>query len=62
MRVPPDTWFTQEVLADGNHLVIKVNGTTTVDYRDPNDTYGGRPGARGPATNRYERQKTCSAT
>jgi hypothetical protein len=38
MRVPPDTWFTQEVLADGNHLVIKVNGTTTVDYRDPNDT------------------------
>src|SRR5262249_55833484 len=26
----PDEWFTQEVLADGNHIVIKVNGKTTV--------------------------------
>jgi hypothetical protein len=39
MLVPPDTWFTQEVLADGNHIVIKVNGKTTVDFRDPNNTY-----------------------
>src|SRR6516162_3729982 len=29
--VPPDTWFTQEVEAVGDHIVIKVNGKTTVD-------------------------------
>jgi hypothetical protein len=34
MLVPPGTWFTQEVIADGNHIVIKVNGKTTVDYFD----------------------------
>lgn len=27
-----DAWFTQEVTADGNHIVIKVNGQTTIDY------------------------------
>jgi hypothetical protein len=37
--VKPDEWFTQEVIADGNHLVIKVNGKTTVDFVDPNSTY-----------------------
>ncbi len=30
--VPPDTWFTQEVIVDGNHVIIKVNGKVTVDY------------------------------
>ena len=30
--VPPDTWFTQEIEAVGNHIIIKVNGKTTVDY------------------------------
>ncbi len=35
----PDEWFTQEVTADGNHIVIKVNGVTTVDYTDPHNTY-----------------------
>jgi hypothetical protein len=35
----PDEWFTQEVTADGNHIVIKVNGKTTVDYTDKNNTY-----------------------
>jgi hypothetical protein len=34
MLVPPDTWFTQEVIADGNHLLIKVNGKPTVDFVD----------------------------
>ena len=33
--MPPDTWFTQEVEAVGDHIVIKVNGKTTVDYVDP---------------------------
>lgn len=37
--VPPDTWFTQEVEAVGNHIIIKVNGKTTVDYKDPKDTF-----------------------
>jgi hypothetical protein len=32
--VEPDTFFTQEVIADGNHIVIKVNGKITVDFVD----------------------------
>jgi hypothetical protein len=32
--VPPGEWFTMEVIAEGNHLVIKVNGRTTADYTD----------------------------
>ncbi len=32
--VPPDKWFTLEVLADGNHIVIKVEGRVTADYID----------------------------
>ncbi|HZZ77666.1 MAG TPA: DUF1080 domain-containing protein [Gemmataceae bacterium] len=32
--VKPDTWFTQEVIAVGNHIIIKVNGKTTVDFVD----------------------------
>jgi type 1 glutamine amidotransferase len=39
MLVPPDTWFTQEVIAEGNHIIIKVNDKTTVDYIDKNNTY-----------------------
>ncbi|HUE16647.1 MAG TPA: SUMF1/EgtB/PvdO family nonheme iron enzyme [Planctomycetaceae bacterium] len=41
MLVPPGEWFTQEVTAIGNHIVIKVNGKTTVDYKvtDPNKTF-----------------------
>jgi hypothetical protein len=35
----PDEWFTQEVTADGDHLVVKVNGKTTVDWKDPKATY-----------------------
>ena len=41
MLVPPDTWFTQEVEAVGNHITIKVNGETVVDtdVTDPKKTY-----------------------
>jgi hypothetical protein len=35
----PGEWFTQEVTADGNRIVIKVNGKTTVDYVDPHATF-----------------------
>jgi hypothetical protein len=37
--VPPDTWFTQEVIADGNHIVIKVNGKVATDFVDEKNTY-----------------------
>jgi serine/threonine protein kinase len=30
----PDEWFTQEVIAKGDHIVIKVNGRTVVDLHD----------------------------
>lgn len=39
MLVPPDTWFTQEVMADGNHIIIKVNDKTVVDYVDSKNTF-----------------------
>lgn len=39
MLVQPDTWFTQEVIAKGNHIIIKVNGKKTVDYKDEKNTY-----------------------
>lgn len=35
----PDEWFTQEVIARGNHIIIKVNGKVTVDYVDRHNTY-----------------------
>lgn len=35
----PDEWFTQEVIAEGNHIIIKVNGETITDYVDPNNTF-----------------------
>jgi Domain of Unknown Function (DUF1080) len=39
MLVKPDEWFTQEVIAVGNHIIIKVNGKTTVDFVDKNNTH-----------------------
>jgi hypothetical protein len=39
MLVKPDTWFTQEVIANGNHIIIKVNGKKTVDFTDEKNTY-----------------------
>ena len=39
MLVKPDEWFTQEVIAVGNHIIIKVNGKTTVDFIDKKNTY-----------------------
>jgi hypothetical protein len=39
MLVKPDEWFTQEVTAIGNHIIIKVNGKTTVDFVDKENTH-----------------------
>jgi hypothetical protein len=35
----PDEWFTQEVTAKGNHIIIKVNGKVTVDWTDRDNTF-----------------------
>jgi len=37
--VPDDTWWTQHIIADGNHIVIKVNDKVVVDYVDEKNTY-----------------------
>jgi len=37
--VPDDTWFTQDITAIGNHIVIKVNGKVTVDFVDEKNTF-----------------------
>lgn len=33
MLVKPDTWFEQEVIANGDHIIIKVNGKETVNKK-----------------------------
>jgi hypothetical protein len=35
----PDEFFTQEVTAIGNKITIKVNGKTTIEWTDPNNTH-----------------------
>lgn len=38
LREPPakdDEWFTQEVIVEGKHIVLKVDGKVTVDYLEP---------------------------
>jgi formylglycine-generating enzyme required for sulfatase activity/serine/threonine protein kinase len=32
--VPPGEWFTLDVIAEGDHIVVQVNGRTTADYTD----------------------------
>jgi hypothetical protein len=39
MLVPADTWFTQEVIANGNHIQILVNGKKVVDFTDEKKTH-----------------------
>ncbi len=39
MLVPPDTWFSQEVTAVGNHIIIKVNDKVVVNFIDPKNTH-----------------------
>jgi hypothetical protein len=35
----PDEWFTQEVVAEGDHIQIFVNGQKTLDWKDPDNTF-----------------------
>jgi hypothetical protein len=37
--VPDDTWWTQHIIADDSHIVIKVNGKTVVDHVDEKRTH-----------------------
>ncbi len=37
--VPDDTWWTQHIIADGNHIQIKVNGKTVADYVDEKNRF-----------------------
>jgi hypothetical protein len=37
--VADDAWWNQHVIAEGNHIRILVNGSETVNFVDPNNTY-----------------------
>ncbi|HWQ55907.1 MAG TPA: DUF1080 domain-containing protein [Bryobacteraceae bacterium] len=37
--IPDDTWWEQHIIADGNHIVIMVNGKPVVDYIDEKNTF-----------------------
>ena len=37
--VEPETWFTQEVIAEGPHIKILVNDKMVVDYVDKKNTF-----------------------
>ncbi|MBI3683080.1 MAG: DUF1080 domain-containing protein [Acidobacteria bacterium] len=37
--VPDDTWWTQHIIADGNHIIIKVNDKAVVDHFDQKNQY-----------------------
>ncbi len=37
--IEDDTWWTQHIIADGNHIVIKVNDEVVVDFVDKANTY-----------------------
>jgi hypothetical protein len=35
----PGLWFTLDVIADGNHFVVMIDGRKVVDFVDPTDTF-----------------------
>lgn len=37
--VPDDTWWTQHIIADGNHIIIKVNDKVVVDQVDEKNRF-----------------------
>ncbi|MCU0229450.1 MAG: DUF1080 domain-containing protein, partial [Bryobacterales bacterium] len=37
--IPDDTWWTQEIIARGNHIIIKVNDRVITDFVDDKNTY-----------------------
>jgi len=37
--VPDDTWYTQHIIVDGNHIQIFINDKKTVDFTDEKNTF-----------------------
>lgn len=37
--IPDDTWWTQHIIAKGNHIIIKVNDKVVVDYVDEKNSF-----------------------
>src|ERR1700676_1041635 len=37
--IPDDTWWTQDVIVQGNHFVIKINGKVVTDYVEATNKY-----------------------
>jgi hypothetical protein len=38
-HVPDDTWWTQHIIVQGNHIIIKVNDKVLVDHHDEKNSY-----------------------
>lgn len=37
--IPDDTWWTQDIIARGNHIIIKINGKVVTDTVDERNRY-----------------------
>ena len=59
MLVPPDTWFTQEIEAVGNHIVIKVNGKTHGRLTSTRRTASRRATSPSSSTTRAARSRSA---
>ena len=33
--IKDDEWYTQEIIVNGRHIELKINGKTMVDYTEP---------------------------
>ena len=44
---PPETWFTQEVIAYGQHIIVKVNGEITASLKITKDNFPSKLYKRG---------------
>ncbi len=42
--VKDNEWYTQEIIVKDNHIVLKVNGKTMVDYTEPQGKESSEPG------------------
>ena len=37
--IPDDTWYTQHIIVEGNHIQIFINDKKTVDFTDEKNTF-----------------------
>lgn len=47
VQAKDNVWFTEEIIVQGKHIVIKVDGKTLVDYTEPEGTTADRRLSRG---------------